>query len=45
MMAKTEIVGSHGTPVLGNLRLNGKVEANEDNLVEIYPLVGGNVSK
>lgn len=45
MMAKTEIADAEERQVMGSLRLNGKVEANEDNLVEIYPLVGGNVSE
>lgn len=45
MMARTEIAEASEQQVLGSLRLNGKVEANEDNLVEIYPLVGGNVSE
>lgn len=45
MMAKTETSEATERQVMGNLRLNGKVEANEDNLVEIYPLVGGNVSE
>lgn len=45
MMAKTETQEATEQKVMGHLRLNGKVEANEDNLVEIYPLVGGNVSE
>ena len=45
MMAKIETAEAEVEPVMGRLRLNGKVEANEDKLVEIFPLVGGNVAE
>ena len=45
MMARIEIADAKEQIVVGQLRLNGKVQANEDKLVEIHPLVGGNVTE
>lgn len=44
MLARIETAEAQLMKVTGILRLNGKVKANEDKLVEIHPLVGGNVS-
>lgn len=44
MMARIETAEAKIQRVQGQLRLNGKVQANEDKMVEIYPLVGGSVS-
>lgn len=45
MMQRIEVSEAKSELVQGQLRLNGKVQANEDKLVEIRPLVGGNVSE
>lgn len=45
MLAHTQTAEVKLMPVQGRLLFNGKVQANEDNLVEIFPLVGGNVSE
>lgn len=45
MLARTETVEVKEMQVQGRLLFNGKVQANEDNLVEVYPLVGGNVTE
>lgn len=45
MMSRIDTAEVKMMPVQGRLMLNGKVQANEDNTVEIFPLVGGNVSE
>lgn len=45
MLANTQTAEAQTMNVTGHLQLNGKVKANEDKLVEIYPLVGGNVTE
>lgn len=45
MMSKLELAEVKSERVRGHLRLGGKVTADEDKLVEIFPLVGGNVSQ
>jgi membrane fusion protein, heavy metal efflux system len=44
MQRKITISEAEMAQVIGQLRLNGKVAADEDKTVEVFPLVGGNVA-
>jgi cobalt-zinc-cadmium efflux system membrane fusion protein len=43
MLKRIELSSVHKEPVKTSLKLIGKITPDEDKLVEIYPLVGGNV--
>lgn len=45
LMSHLVIDTVHTTPVNGELKLTGKIVADQDNIVEVYPLVGGEVAE
>jgi cobalt-zinc-cadmium efflux system membrane fusion protein len=45
MLSRIEISEAHSGPVKSHLKLVGKIIADENKLVEVYPLVGGNVAE
>jgi cobalt-zinc-cadmium efflux system membrane fusion protein len=43
MMSRIELDTVKVQPIMNQLQLNGKIAADENRMVEVYPIVGGNV--